>query len=142
MNIFIHPLNRFILKKNAYTLLVFFSWVPYMQLSHMIPGVNIIGRKVSECQQSWRVWECSETPVGLLRNFFDSKEHQNWLQIDVNVAEIITIQDYKHKKLVLMEVHMYSVKVKSQAGNPLGILKTDIFCQKLQQWASGSREHY
>ena len=78
--------------------------------------------------------------MGLLRNFFDSKEHQNWLQIDVNVAEIITIQDYKHKKLVLMEVHMYSVKVKSQAGNPLGILKTDIFCQKLQQRASGSRE--
>ena len=34
-------------EKNAYGLLVFFNWVPYMQLSHMIPGVNIIGRKVS-----------------------------------------------------------------------------------------------
>ena len=97
-------------------LLGFFSGVPYMQLSHMIPGVNIIGRKVSKCQQSLRVWECSETPVGLLRKFLDSKEHLNWLKIDVNVAEIITIQDYKHKKLMLMEVHMYSVKTKSQAG--------------------------
>ena len=47
-NFFIHPLNRFVLKKkNAYALLVFLNWVPYMQLSHMIPGVNIIGRKVS-----------------------------------------------------------------------------------------------
>ena len=31
----------------CYGLLVFFNWVPHMQLSHMIPGVNIIGRKVS-----------------------------------------------------------------------------------------------
>ena len=29
---------------------------------------------------------------------------------------IITIQDYKHTKLMWMEVHMYSVKAKSQAG--------------------------
>ena len=34
-------------KKNAYVLLVFFNRVPYMQLSHMIAGVNIIDRKVS-----------------------------------------------------------------------------------------------
>ena len=40
------PLNRFVLKKNAYGLLVSFNRVPYMQLSHMIPGVNIISRKV------------------------------------------------------------------------------------------------
>ena len=46
-NFFIHSSNRFILKKNAYGLLVFFNRVPYMQLSHMITGVNIIGRKVS-----------------------------------------------------------------------------------------------
>ena len=46
-NFFIHSLNRVALKKNAYALLVFFIWVPYIQLSHMIPGVNIIGRKKS-----------------------------------------------------------------------------------------------
>ena len=34
-------------KKNACGLLVFFNRVTYMQLSYMIPGVNIIGRKVS-----------------------------------------------------------------------------------------------
>ena len=34
-------------KKNAYALLGFFNLVPYMQLSHMIPGVNLISRKVS-----------------------------------------------------------------------------------------------
>ena len=46
-NFFSHSLNRFVLKKNAYELLVFFNQVPYMQLSYMIPGGNIIGRKVS-----------------------------------------------------------------------------------------------
>ena len=29
---------------------------------------------------------------------------------------IITIRDYKHTKLMRMEVHMYNVKAKSQAG--------------------------
>ena len=48
MKFFIHSLNRFVLKKKkAYGLLVFFNWVPYMSLSHMILGVNIIGRKMS-----------------------------------------------------------------------------------------------
>ena len=73
-------------------LLVFFNQVPYMQLSHMIPGVNIIDRKVSVAS----VNECSETTVGPLRKFLGSKEHVNWLKIDLNAAEIITIQDYKH----------------------------------------------
>ena len=42
------------------------------------------------------VWGCSETPAGPLRKFLGSKEHLNWLKIDLNAAEIITIQDYKH----------------------------------------------
>ena len=33
-----------------------------------------------------------------LREFFGSKEHLDWLKIDLNVAEIITVQDNKHKK--------------------------------------------
>ena len=57
------------------------------------------------------VWWCSETPAGVL----DSKEHLNWLKIDLNVAKIITFVDYKHK-LTWMEVHICSVKAKSQAG--------------------------
>ena len=33
------------------------------------------------------------------------------------MAKIITFQDDKHKKLMWMEVHSYSAKCKSQAGN-------------------------
>ena len=50
----------------------------------------------SKCQWSWGVWGCSETPVGPLRKFLGSKEHLNWLKVDLNAAGIITIQDYKH----------------------------------------------
>ena len=41
----------------------------------------------------------------------------DWLSIDLNEVEIIAVKDYKHKKLMWMEVHVYSVKAKSQAGN-------------------------
>ena len=37
----------FFLKKNAYMFLFFFNRVPYMQISGLIPGANIIGRKVN-----------------------------------------------------------------------------------------------
>ena len=77
------------------------------------------------------------------------------------MVEIIAVQDYKHtKKLMWMEVHIYSVKAKSQAGNIwvnqryndnikrpkqqdtlLGILKIYSFCQKIQQRASGPGEN-
>ena len=33
-----------------------------------------------------------------LRKLLGSKEHLDWLKIDLNVAEIITVQDYKHTK--------------------------------------------
>ena len=39
-------------------------------------------------------WDCS----GSLRKFLGSKEHLVWLKIDLNAAEIITVQNYKHKK--------------------------------------------
>ena len=50
-----------------------------------------------------------------LRKFLDSKEHLDWLKIDLNASERITAPDYKHKKL-WMEVHIYSLKAKSQAS--------------------------
>ena len=56
-------------------------------------------RQKSECserQRSWGLWGCFETPAGPLRKFLGSKEHLNWLEIDLNAAEIITIQDDKH----------------------------------------------
>ena len=97
-NFFIHSLNRFILKKNTYALLVFFDWVPYMQLSQMIPGVNIIDRKVSVASVnraggSGGVLRPHSGPVW---KFLGSKEHLNWLKIDLDTTEIIIIQDYKH----------------------------------------------
>ena len=35
----------------------------------------------------------------------------------MNAAKIISVEDYKHKKLMWMEVHIYTVKAKSQAGD-------------------------
>ena len=83
------------MKKNAYGLLVFFNQIRYMQLSHMIPGVNIISRKVSVA--SFNGGGGSEgvlRPQGTPKK--GSREHLNWLKIDLNEAKIITIQDYKH----------------------------------------------
>ena len=33
---------------------------------------------------------------------FGSKEHLDWLKIDLNVAKIITLQDYKHTKQTIV----------------------------------------
>ena len=71
----------------------------------MIPRVNIISRKanVASINLAEGAWGCSEPPRGggefrglfPLRNFLGSKEHLDWLKIDLNMAEIITVQDYK-----------------------------------------------
>ena len=58
----------------------------------------------SECQWSWGVWKCSENPAGVLgsrvpwENFLGCKEHLDLLKIDLNAAEVITLQDHKHTK--------------------------------------------
>ena len=71
----------------------------------MIPRVNIISRKANAASINVAegTWGCSEPPRGggefrglvPLRNFLGSKEHLDWLKIDLNMAEIITVQDYK-----------------------------------------------
>ena len=86
------------MEKNAYEVLVFFNPVPYMQPSHMIPGVNIISRKVSVA--SINKAGGSETPAGPLRKILGSKEYLNWLKLDLNAAVIITIQDCTRTKLM------------------------------------------
>ena len=43
-----------------------------------------------------------------IRKLSGSKEHLDWLKIDLNTAKTITAQDYKHKKLMWMEVLIYS----------------------------------
>ena len=73
----------------------------------MIPGVNIRGKAspagINRAGGS-RGWWCSET---LSRDFrghsplsklLGSKEHQDWLKIDLNMGKIITAQDYKCTK--------------------------------------------
>ena len=74
-----------------------------MQVSDMIPGVNIIGGKVSIASVNRAGGlEYSETPARVwggggssLRKILGSKEHLDRLKIDLNEAETITVQDYE-----------------------------------------------
>ena len=66
----------------------------------MIPGVNIIGGKksvasVNGAGQSGGVLKPSGEFRGrcTLRKFLGSTEHPDWVKINLNVAEIITIQE-------------------------------------------------
>ena len=68
----------------------------------MIPGANIISGKASVASfnragmseplsRGFRGW----SP---LRKFLGSKEHLDWLKIDLNAVEIRTVQDYIRTK--------------------------------------------
>ena len=70
----------------------------------MIPRAHIISRKASKVSIGGAGGKHSE-PLSEgcrgqspLRKFEGSREHLDWLKIDLNMAEIITIQDYKHTK--------------------------------------------
>ena len=73
-----------------------------MQVSDMIPRVNIIDGKVSS--GSINGAEGSGSVLRRIKrgfwggNFLDFIEHLDWLKTDLNAAKIITVQDYKHKK--------------------------------------------
>ena len=65
------------------------------------PEVNIIGRKVRIASVNGAGGSGSVLGpllVDTLRKFLGSNERLDWLKIDSNVAKIITVQDYKHKK--------------------------------------------
>ena len=76
-----------------------------MQLPHMFPGVNIIDGKVSVAnvneacgsggvlRPQWGFRR--QSPLG---KFLASKWHLDWLKIDLNAAEITTVQYYNHTK--------------------------------------------
>ena len=69
----------------------------------MIPGVNMRKSKHSEHQHSWGLWKrggrCSETRSRDFRGpLLGSKEHLDWLKVDLHAAKIITAQDYKRTK--------------------------------------------
>ena len=92
-----------------------------MQILDIIPGMNTIKRKVSVSRVNsaggfggvmrpqWR--------QSTLWNVLDSIEHLDWFKIGLNVAKIITVQDYVPKKKMWMEIHIYNVNAKNQAGN-------------------------
>ena len=90
----------------------FFHAVGFLQLGALYSNIRHDPRseynqwksECSERQWSWGVWKCSEIPAGVLwawstlRKFLGSKEHLDWFKIDFNAGEIITVQDFKHKK--------------------------------------------
>ena len=76
-----------------------------MKIADIIPGMNKISRKVSVASINKAGGSVVfRDPSGVfgdwntLTNFLDSKEHLDWFKIDLNVAEIITVQGYRHKK--------------------------------------------
>ena len=88
-----------------------------MQMSDMIPGVNKTGRKVSIARvngagESGVLWDPNRNFRGwsTVRKFLGSKEHIDRLKKDLNATEIITVQDYKHKK---KKVNLFDFFVKS-----------------------------
>ena len=85
----------------------------------MITGANIFSGKTSIASFSGTGGSGGAVShiTGVYRKLVGSKEHLDWLKIDLNSAKIITVQDYKHKKSMWMEVHIYSVKAKSQASS-------------------------
>ena len=59
----------------------------------------------------------------MIRKFLGSKEHLDWHKIDLNVAEIITVQDYKQKKInVNRSTH---IRVKSHVYDHIHIYHID-----------------
>ena len=85
----------------------------------MITGANIFSGKTSIASfNGTRGSGGAVNPITeVYRKLVGSKEHLDWLKKDLNSAKIITVQNYKHKKSVWMEVHIYSVKAKSQASS-------------------------
>ena len=72
----------------------------------MIQGVNIISRKAGIASVNGAEGSgghCEPLSNGFrghnpLWKFLGYKEHLDWLKMDLNVAEIITVQDYKCRK--------------------------------------------
>ena len=66
----------------------------------MIPGVNIISGKasVASVNGARRLEGASSLSSEVFRIFLGSKEHLDWLNIDLNAVEIITAQDYERTK--------------------------------------------
>ena len=63
----------------------------------MIPGVNIVGRKVSVASVNRAGGSRGvPRPQQAPKKIFRLQKASELLKIDLNAAEIITIEDYKH----------------------------------------------
>ena len=88
----------------------------------MIPEVNVISGKTSgasfngvgECGKRCQPFNWSFRGWSLLRNLLGYKEHLDWLKTDLNAVKKILFKTINTQKI---EVHVYSVKAKSQADN-------------------------
>ena len=77
---------------------------PPFNLSHpsaintdMIPEVYIISGKASMVSTN-RAGGSARAPQREFQGVLGSKEHLDWLKIDLNAAKIITVQDFKLTK--------------------------------------------
>ena len=86
----------------------------------MIPGANIISGKasVASFNRAGRSEPLSRGFRGWspLRKFLGSKEHLDWLKIDLNAVEIRTVQDYICTKK-LIEIFKLRVKQVTYESN-------------------------
>ena len=81
----------------------------------MIPGVNITSRKASIASINGAgVSGGALSPSVEVLGF---KEHLDWLKIDLNATEIITVQDYKCTKNHVNGSTNIQFKAKSQVGS-------------------------
>ena len=69
----------------------------------MIPGVHIISGKASmvNVNGAGGLGGALTPLVGGFKKVSGSKEHLDWLKIDLHVTKIITVQDYKHTKKIM-----------------------------------------
>ena len=64
----------------------------------IIPGLNIITRKPAIANINGAGGSGAFRGQSSQRTFLGTKEHLDWLKIDLNEAIIFTVQDHKHTK--------------------------------------------
>ena len=85
-------------------------------MTEIIPGANIISGKasVASVNRAGGVWAPQEViyRVEPPKKILGSKEHLDWLKLDLNAVKIRTVQDYIHTPKINI-----NIQAKDQAGN-------------------------
>ena len=159
---FFHSLNRFVFSTKKCLCVAGFLHLGALFSNIIHDPRSEYNRQKSEYsghQRSWGAWGCSGTPAGgfrwwsTLRKFLGSKEHLYRLKIDLKVAEIIIVQDYKHTKKLIWKYTCTALKLRVKqviyeskiywkilSCKIARDLKIWAFCLKIQQKASGPGE--